>query len=113
MKTLSMFLAVLTLLVGAAFAQTTPYVEGTIVNAPGANRPSANVALGVTSNTKYLLLDVNGAFNTANVVNGAGYTGTLQAEALYKLFGLVLAGGGANWVINTNGFSATRFINTA
>lgn len=127
-KSLFSILAVLTLLVGLASAQAAPaatsfsgsfnpYVFGTIQTAPGsqATGGSYNLGIGLESNTKHFLFDTNGSFNSANVTAGAanGYTGTLQASGYYKLFGHILGGGGANWVINTAGFSASHFVNTA
>lgn len=108
------------LFVGGAFAQNgafAPYVAGTITTAPGspATGASYSVGAGIESSTKHLLLDANGMFNTAKVTSGtgSGYNGTITAQGYYKLFGHVLAGGGADVVINTNGFTFGNFVSTA
>jgi hypothetical protein len=107
-------------MVGSAFAQNgafAPYVQGTITTAPGspATGASYSVGAGIESSTKHLLLDANGLFNTAKVTSGTGngYNGTITAQGYYKLFGHVLAGGGADVVINTNGFTFGNFASTA
>jgi hypothetical protein len=119
LKLITTLLAAIVLMVGSAFAQNgafAPYVVGTIQTAPGSASTGAsyNAGVGIESSTKHLLLDVNGSFNSSNVTSGSGngYTGTLQAQGYLKISHL-LAGGGANWVINSNGFSASRFISTA
>src|SRR5271166_4750130 len=113
MKRIAMLFSLLILAVGLASAQTiAPYVEGTISTAPSATTQNYQVGGGLEVNTKHLLLDADGIFSTANAVNGAGHTGTLTGQGYYKL-GHLLAGGGATWVINTNGFSASKFYNMA
>jgi hypothetical protein len=113
-------LVAIVLMVGSAFAQNgaiAPYVQGTITTAPGsaATGASYSIGAGVESSTKHLLLDANGLFNTAKVTSGTGngYNGTITAQGYYKLFGHVLAGGGADVVINTNGFTFGNFVSTA
>jgi len=119
-KSLFTILAVLVLAVGSAFAQNgafAPYVEGTITTAPGSTATGAsyNVGVGVESSTKHLLLDFSGVFNTANVTtgSGSGYSGVLQAQGYLKIAKIFLAGGGADWVINTNGFTFSKFYSSA
>jgi hypothetical protein len=119
-KSLFTILAVLVLAVGSAFAQNgafAPYVEGTITTAPGSSATGANysVGVGLESSTKHLLLDANGVFNTAQVTTGtgSGYSGVLTAQGYLKIGKHLLAGGGADWVINTNGFSFSNFYSTA
>ena len=113
---IAMFVMVLALLAGTAFAQNgafAPYVTGTVTSAPGNNNPSFNVGGGVESSTNHFLFDVNGMFNTANSSVGAGYTGTITGSGYYKAFSHILIGGGASVVVNTNGFTAKNFVNTA
>jgi hypothetical protein len=69
--------------------------------------------VGLESSSNHILLDVNGGYRTANVTAGAGHTGTVQAAGYYKLFGRLIVGAGANWVINTNGFATSHYINSA
>jgi hypothetical protein len=116
---LAMFVATL-LFAGSAYAQNgvfAPYVQGTITTAPGspATGASYGIGAGIESSTKHLLLDANGMFNTAKVTSGtgSGYNGTITAQGYYKLFSHVLAGGGADVVINTNGFTFGSFVSTA
>lgn len=120
MKIIATIIAAVVLMVGSAFAQNgafAPYVQGTITTAPGspATGASYSVGAGIESSTKHLLLDANGLFNTAKVTSGTGngYNGTITAQGYYKLFGHVLAGGGADVVINTNGFTFGNFASTA
>lgn len=116
MKYIASLIVAVALMIGSAVAQNgvfAPYVEGTVTSAPGNNNPSFNVGVGIESSSKHFLLDANGLFNSANSLVGAGYTGTLTGSAYYKLLSHVLVGGGANWVINTNGFSAKNFFTTA
>ncbi len=113
-KYLFAVLAVLILLAGSAFSQTlAPYITGSIQTAPGASNQNYSVGVGLESNTKYLLLDANGSYNSANQVAGAGHSGTLTAQGYYKFFGHFLAGGGATLLVTTSGFSVSNFINTA
>jgi hypothetical protein len=90
-----------------------PYFIGSIQTAPGSSIENYVAGVGLESSSNYILLDVNGGYHTANVTAGAGHTGTLQASGYYKLFGRLTVGGGANWVINTNGFSTSHYINSA
>jgi len=90
-----------------------PYVVGSIQTAPGSSIENYNAGVGLESNLNHVLFDVNGGYQTANVTAGARRTGTLQASGYYKLFGRLLVGAGANWVINTNGFSTSHYINPA
>jgi len=90
-----------------------PYVIGSIQTAPGSSIENYVAGVGLESSSNHILLDVNGGYHTANVTAGAGHTGTLQASGYYKLFGRLMVGGGANWVINTNGFSTSHYINSA
>lgn len=120
MKLIATLFAAVVLMVGSAFAQNgafAPYVEGTITTAPGSTATGAsyNVGIGVESSTKHLLLDASGLFNTASVTTGTGngYSGTLQAQSYLKIGRHLLAGGGADWVINTNGFNFSKFYSTA
>jgi hypothetical protein len=69
--------------------------------------------VGLECSSNHILFDVNGGYHTANVMAGAGHTGTLQVSGYYKLFGRLIVGAGANWVINTNGFSTSHYINSA
>lgn len=98
---------------GGEFKTFAPYFSGTVNTAPGSSNLDYRLGVGLEINTKHLLLDANGNFSSANVANGAGHSGTLTAQGYYKLFGHVLAGGGADWVVNTGTFNAKQFINTA
>lgn len=120
MKLIASFIAVLALMVGSAVAQNgafAPYVQGTITTAPGSTATGAsyNVGVGLESSTKHLLLDANGTFNTASVATGTGngYSGILTAQGYLKIGSHLLAGGGADWVINTNGFTFSKFYSSA
>ena len=110
--------AVIVLMVGVAFAQTTPtttateyygshfapYVEGFITNTPTSNNTvNGSVGAGVESNYEHLYVDANGLFNTTQATGG-GYSGSFTAQA-YAKFGYVLLGGGASFVENSNSFS--------
>jgi hypothetical protein len=119
-KFIATVVAALALMAGTALAQNgafAPYVQGTITTAPGspATGASYSVGAGIESSTKRLLLDANGTFNTAKITvgTGSGYSGIVTAQGYYKLFGHVLAGGGANVVINTSGFTFSNFASTA
>lgn len=116
-KMFAMLVAALALMIGSAFAQNgafAPYVQGTISTAPGSgSAASYQVGGGIESSTKFLLLDVNGSFQTAAVAVGAGHAGVLQGQGYLKVGKHLLAGGGANWVINTQSFNAGSFVNTA
>jgi hypothetical protein len=90
-----------------------PYVVGFIQTAPGSGIENYVAGIGLESSSKRMLLDVDGSYDTANVTTGAGHTGLLQASGYYKLFGRIIFGAGANWVINTNGFSTSHFVNPA
>jgi hypothetical protein len=68
--------------------------------------------VGLECSSNHILFDVNGGYHTANVMAGAGHTGTLQVSGYYTLFGRLIVGAGANWVINTNGFSTSHYINS-
>lgn len=105
---------------GSAFAQNgafAPYVQGTISTAPGSLATGASYGIGggIESSTSHLLLDVNGLFNTAKVTSGTGngYNGTITGQGYYKLFKHVLVGGGASFVINTNGFTFDKLVSTS
>jgi hypothetical protein len=114
MKRIILLFAVLALLAGATFAQNgafAPYATGSVStsSALGYKNPDFTVGAGIESSTQYLLLDIHGLFDTANLtVTDKGYTGTIQASGYYKFFGHMLAGAGANWSVNTA--EATTFI---
>jgi len=91
-----MFAAVLTLVamtVGSASAQNgvfAPYATAGVSVQSGAvvNKTNPNFAVGggIESSSKYLLLDANTTYNTANnVVTSNGYTVNTQASAYLKL----------------------------
>lgn len=121
LRLITLFAALFLMLgVSAANAQNgafAPYVQGTITTAPGspATGASYSVGGGIESSSKHLLLDANGLFNTAKVTSGtgSGYNGTITGQAYYKLGGHLLLGGGADVVINTNGFTFGNFVSTA
>lgn len=103
---------VLALAVGSAFGQSgvfAPYVDGGIgisstVTGTGsvtASNPNYFVGVGVESSSKFLLLDVNSQFSTANInsfkfsqVKTSSYAAKLQGTGYLKL-GKLLVGGGA------------------
>src|SRR5208337_4311257 len=77
MRSISMFLAVVALLIGTAFAQNgafAPYVQAGIggsSTATGtsnitASNPNYIVGAGIESSTKHLLLNLDATFGTAN-----------------------------------------------
>lgn len=109
MKSLFSILAVLTLLVGGAFAQSgvfAPYIDAGISasstftgnSAVTARNPNYNVGAGIESSTKHLLLDVNAQFNSADyrtfgTPGSSSYAATVTATGFLK-FGKLLVGGG-------------------
>lgn len=102
------FLAVLVLfMTSAAFAQNgvfAPYVNAGVSTtaAAGYKNPDFTVGAGIESNTRGLLMDVHGTFDTANSIKtNNGYTGGLNASVYVKVLGPFLIGGGANWAVNT------------
>lgn len=112
MKRFALLFAVLTLAVFAASSAKAqngvfaPYVTaGVSVQGGGidyTNKTNPNFVLGggIESSTKYLLLDVNSTYNTAdNVVTSNGYTVNTQASGYFKL-SHVLVGAGVNSSIN-------------
>lgn len=123
MKPLFTFLALLTLMVGAAFAQDappatvevgsfklTPYVAGSFTSAPGNNNLNFVFGGGVEDNAKHFLLDGNGVISTNNSYIGAGTTATFTASDYYKYDRHLLVGGGLYLVI-ADGFSAKNYSN--
>jgi hypothetical protein len=107
MKRISMFVAVVAMFASTVFAQNgvfAPYVKGSVSSSANAGykNPDYTAGAGVESSSKYMLLDLNGSFDSANAVKtDNGYTGTVAGTAYYKLFGHLLAGGGATWQLNT------------
>jgi hypothetical protein len=112
MKRFALLFAVLTLAVFAASSAKaqngafSPYVTaGVSVQGGGidyTNKTNPNFAVGggIESSTKYLLLDANAVYNTANnVVTSNGYTVDSQASGYFKL-SHVLIGAGVNSSIN-------------
>ncbi len=111
-------LAVLALLVGSAFSQVKPYVDAGVgyqstftgTQQVTASNPSFVLGAGVELNTKLLLIDVNGQFDTQNVRNFVNYNtsafaGTVQGTGYVKVGKNLLLGGGALYndtVINGN-----------
>jgi len=128
--TLLSILAVLALFVGSAFSQVKPYVDAGVgyqstftgTSSVTASNPSFNLGAGVEINSKLLLIDVNGQFNTQNVrnfqnYNTSAFAGTVTGTGYAKV-GKLLLGGGALYtdqVINGNfkgliPTSATTFV---
>src|SRR5271157_2673616 len=124
-------LAALVLMVGSAFSQIKPYVDAGVgyqstftgTSSVTASNPSFNLGAGVELNSKLLLIDVNGQFNTQNVRNFANYNtsafaGTVTGTGYAKIGKNLLLGGGALYqdtVINGNfkgliPTSATTFV---
>jgi hypothetical protein len=116
--TLLSILAVLALFVGSAFSQVKPYVDAGVgyqstftgTSSVTASNPSFNLGAGVEINSKRLLIDVNGQFNTQNVRNFVNYNtsafaGTVTGTGYAKIGKNLLLGGGALYqdtVINGN-----------
>jgi hypothetical protein len=102
-------LAVLTLLVSGASAQSAfaPYVDAGISasstftgnSSVTARNPNYNVGAGIESSTKHLLLDVNAQFNSGDyrtfgtALNGTAYAATVTGTGYLKLGKLLLGGG--------------------
>lgn len=107
MKSIAVIFAAIVLMVGSAFAQTRPYVDAGVTYSSTFNgtasltsqNPSFNVGAGIESNSKHLLLDLNGQFNTGNIrnfqnYNTSAFTGTVTGTGFLKV-GHILLGGGA------------------
>jgi hypothetical protein len=118
---LSFLAAAVLLLVSAvpASAQNgvfAPYVSvGVSTNAISTfSSPSFNAALGIESSSKYVLLDINGNFQSSSPIAAikacyennvtsplcTGYSSGIQGSAYVKVYGAFLVGGGAEWNVN-------------
>jgi|SRR5579863_4366992 len=122
-------LATLALLVGSAFSQAAPaaskptlettfapYVAGSITTAPGTSGENYTVGVGVEHDGGKLYLDGSGVYSTALVTANPGqpHVGLFTVQGYYKLFGHVLAGGGATAVLNTGAIKTPKqFVDSA
>lgn len=117
-KSILVVLAALVLMVGSAFSQIKPYVDAGVgyqstftgTQNVTASNPSFNLGAGVELNSKHLLADINGQFDTQNVRNFVNYrtnsfAGTITGTGYLKFGKNLLLGGGALYndtVINGN-----------
>lgn len=101
----TMFAAMFTLLFAvASFAQVSPYVMGSASTNSGfpLKNPDFQLGAGVGLDTQHYMFDVNGTFDTANnVITQNGITGTVTASGYRKIFKHILAGGGAQWAVDS------------
>lgn len=128
MKSVVSFIAVLALLVGAAFAQApaaktatlsttfAPYVVGSITTAPGATGQNYTIGVGLERDKGRFYFDGSGVYSTALVSANPGqpHVGLFTLQGYYKVFGHVLAGGGATAVLNTGAIKTPKtFVDSA
>ena len=93
-----------------------PYVVGGITTAPGAAGQNYFVGIGVEHDGGKVYLDANGVYSSAAVAANPGqpHVGVFTLQGYYKLFGHVLAGGGATAVLNTGAIKTPKsFVDSA
>lgn len=129
MKSLVSFIAVLALAV-SAFGQAAPacktvptletkfapYVVGAITTAPGAAGQNYVIGVGAEHDGGKVYIDGSGVYSSAAVAANPGqpHVGVFQLQGYYKLFGHVLAGGGATAVLNTGAIKTPKtFVDSA